>query len=55
MHAEGHAPRYRLRTRTDSASLALFLASPAAALMTGATLVADGGQVLGGFGSLVMG
>jgi NAD(P)-dependent dehydrogenase (short-subunit alcohol dehydrogenase family) len=48
-------PLQRWGTKRELAEIALFLASPAAALMTGATLVADGGQVLGGFGSLVMG
>ncbi len=48
-------PLQRWGTKAEIAEIALFLASPAAALITGATIVADGGQVLGGFGSMVMG
>ena len=48
-------PLRRWGTKREIAEIALFLASPAAALITGTTLVADGGQVLGGFGSMMMG
>jgi NAD(P)-dependent dehydrogenase (short-subunit alcohol dehydrogenase family) len=48
-------PLQRWGTKDEIAEIALFLASPAAALITGATIVADGGQVLGGFGSVMMG
>jgi NAD(P)-dependent dehydrogenase (short-subunit alcohol dehydrogenase family) len=48
-------PLRRWGTKAEIAEIALFLASPAAALITGATLVADGGQVLGGFGTFAMG
>lgn len=48
-------PLRRWGTKQEIAEIALFLASPAAALITGATLVADGGQVLGGFGNLAVG
>ena len=48
-------PLGRWGTKREIAEIALFLASPAAALMTGSTLVADGGQVLGGFGALALG
>jgi len=52
---ERSIPLGRWGTKSEIAEIALFLASPAAALMTGSTLVADGGQVLGGFGSFTMG
>lgn len=44
-------PLGRYGTKQELAEIALFMASPAAALITGAVLVADGGQVLGGFGA----
>lgn len=52
---EQSIPLRRWGTKREIAEIALFLASPAAALITGTTLVADGGQVLGGFGSTLMG
>ena len=52
---EQSIPLRRWGTKREIAEIALFLASPAAALMTGSTLVADGGQVLGGFGAFAMG
>jgi NAD(P)-dependent dehydrogenase (short-subunit alcohol dehydrogenase family) len=47
-------PLRRFGTKREIAEIALFLASPAASLITGALLVADGGQVLGGFGTTPM-
>jgi NAD(P)-dependent dehydrogenase (short-subunit alcohol dehydrogenase family) len=44
-------PLRRFGTKIEMAEVALFLASPAASYVTGAALVADGGQVLGGFGN----
>lgn len=45
-------PLRRFGTKDEIGEIALFLSSPAAALITGALLVADGGQVLGGFGGM---
>jgi NAD(P)-dependent dehydrogenase (short-subunit alcohol dehydrogenase family) len=43
-------PLRRYGTKDEMAALALFLCSPAAHYITGAVLVADGGQCLNGFG-----
>jgi NAD(P)-dependent dehydrogenase (short-subunit alcohol dehydrogenase family) len=46
-------PLRRYATREEIAEIALFLCSPAAAYITGAVLVADGGHTLEGFGSMM--
>ena len=48
-------PLRRWGTKREIAEIALFLASPAGGLFTGATLIADGGQILAGFGATMMG
>jgi NAD(P)-dependent dehydrogenase (short-subunit alcohol dehydrogenase family) len=48
----GRIPLGRYGTRDDIAALALFLCSPAAANITGALMVSDGGQTLVGAGGL---
>lgn len=46
-------PLKRFGTIDDIANCALFLASPAAAYITGAVIVVDGGQHLPGYGAMV--
>jgi NAD(P)-dependent dehydrogenase (short-subunit alcohol dehydrogenase family) len=48
-------PLGRLGTAEDVAEAVLFLCSPAAAFITGAVLVCDGGWSLGGLGSMTLG
>jgi NAD(P)-dependent dehydrogenase (short-subunit alcohol dehydrogenase family) len=48
-------PLGRLGTLQDVAEAVLFLCSPAAAFITGAVLVCDGGWSLGGLGSMALG
>jgi NAD(P)-dependent dehydrogenase (short-subunit alcohol dehydrogenase family) len=48
-------PLGRIGLKREVADLALFLASPAAAYITGTTLVVDGGQSLAGYGMNPMG
>ena len=50
---EAAIPMGRYGTKDEMADIALFLASPAAAYVTGAVWVADGGQHLAGSGSLI--
>jgi NAD(P)-dependent dehydrogenase (short-subunit alcohol dehydrogenase family) len=44
-------PMRRYATKDEIADIALFLATPAASFITGAVIVADGGQSLGGSGA----
>lgn len=48
-------PLGRMGRADDIADMALYLASPAAAYITGATFAVDGGQSLGGFGMTPLG
>jgi NAD(P)-dependent dehydrogenase (short-subunit alcohol dehydrogenase family) len=48
-------PLGRLGTLEDVAEVVLFLCTPAAAYITGAVLVCDGGWSLGGLGSMALG
>ena len=48
-------PLGRWGTKDEIADVAMFLASPAAAYIHGAVIVADGGHALSGFGMTVMG
>lgn len=50
---EAAVPLGRYATKAEIADIALFLASPAAAYVTGAIWVADGGQSLAGSGALL--
>ncbi len=51
----GTVPLGRLGTVEDVAEAVLFLCSPAAAFITGAVLVCDGGWSLGGLGHMALG
>jgi NAD(P)-dependent dehydrogenase (short-subunit alcohol dehydrogenase family) len=48
-------PLQRFGTKDDIANLVMFLCSPAASYINGAIVVCDGGQSLGGAGTLAAG